>query len=251
MMNVYLPHEKLDVYAEALSYVRRILPVAEAWPRNHAVCDQMERASESVLTNLAHAARQRRTDKGVYHIECSLGSVLECAACLDVAFIKGLIKEPELRFGKESLQRVARMEVGLRQSWCDAVHEEGKTYGAETGGYFPHESLDVYQRSLELCRVLETGILAERGRQDRYARRIDEMTTSLVLNIAEGNGRFSMLDHGKFIGIAQNAVVMLGVYLDLSATGDSLDVEPAKELLRRIAAMLARLGGYLQQDSPE
>jgi hypothetical protein len=77
------------------------------------------------------------------------------------------------------------------------------------------------------------------------------MTTSLVLNIAEGNGRFSMLDHGKFTGIAQNAVVMLGVYLDVSATGDSMDVKPAKELLRRIAAMLARLGGYLQHDRLE
>jgi hypothetical protein len=64
-MNVYLPHEKLDVYGEALSYVRRILPLVETWPRTHTVCDQMERAGESVLTNLAHAARQRRTDKGV------------------------------------------------------------------------------------------------------------------------------------------------------------------------------------------
>ncbi len=250
-MNVYLPHEKLNVYADALVFVRRILPLAEAWPRIHAVCDQLERAGESVLTNLAKAAQQRRTDKGVYHIDCSLGSVLECGACLDVAFVKGLVDEPRLRAEKEALQSIARMEVGLRKSWGSAVQEEGEPYGAGTGGYFSHESLDVYRLSLELCRTLEAGILAAGNRRWRHGKRVDETATSLVLNIAEGNGRFSMLDHGKFIGIAQSAVTILAVYLDLSASGDSVDINPARSLLRRIAAMLARLGGYLHQDDVE
>ena len=61
-MNAFLPHEKLNVYADALSFVRRIMPQVEAWPRIHAVCDQMERACGSVLTNLAKAARHSRTD---------------------------------------------------------------------------------------------------------------------------------------------------------------------------------------------
>lgn len=247
-MNAYLPHEKLNVYAEALAFVRTIQPQVDSWPVAHSVCDQMDRASESILTNLAKAAGRRRTSQGMYHIECSLGSVLECAACLDVAFVKKLIDEPALRVGKKSLQSVARMEVGLRKSWDDAVREEGEPYGVETGGYFSHESLDVYQRSLQLCRLLDTGILTADNRRLRHAKRIDEFATSVVLNIAEGNGRFSRLDHSKFINIAENSTTMMGVYLDLAASSCLVDVEPAKALLREIAAMLAGLKGYLVED---
>lgn len=246
-MNTYLPHETLNVYTDALSLVRRILPLIETWPRYHAICDQMERAGESILTNLAIAARRGRTDKGVYHIECSLGSVLECAACLDLAFLKRLIDEAALKSGKESMQSIARMQFGLRKAWRKVVKEDQEPYGTGTGGYFTHESLDVYQRSLDLCRVLESGILMADNRRSRHAKRIDETATSLVLNIAEGNGRFSMLDHGTFIGLAQNAITQLSVYLDLADTDDAAALETARALLRRIAAMLAKLSGFLHQ----
>lgn len=246
-VNAYLPHEKLHVYADALTFLRATTPLVDAWPRRHAVCDQMQRAGESILANLAKGARRRRTDQGVYFVECSLGSVLECAACLDIAFVKGLVGDSVLRSGKESLQRIARMEVGLRRSWSDSVREAEEPYEAGTGEYFPHESLVVYQRSLQLCRQLEAGVLAGE-RRVRHARRIDETATSLVLNIAEGNGRFSRLDHGKFVQVAGDAAAMLGVYLDLAVAECSEGIEPAKVLLREIAALLAGLKGYLADD---
>lgn len=246
-MNAYLPHEKLHVYADALAFLRTTMPLVDAWPRRHAVCDQMERAGESILANLAKAARRRRTDQGVYFIECSLGSVLECAACLDIALVKGLVSDSVVRSGKESLQRIARMEVGLRRSWSDSVREAEEPYEAGTGECFPHESLVVYQRSLRLCRQLEAGVLAGEHRV-RHARRIDETATSLVLNIAEGNGRFPRLDHGKFVQVAGDAAAMLAVYLDLAAAECSEGIEFAKALLREIAALLAGLKGYLSED---
>jgi four helix bundle protein len=244
-MNAYLPHEKLNVYSEALSFVRTMMPLVETWPRIHAVCDQMERAGESVLSNLAKAARHRRTDKGIYYLECSLGSILECAACLDVALVKGLINEPQVQTGKKSLQCVARMEVGLRKSWGGAVREEDDHYETLTHVLFPHESLVLYRKSLDLYRRLEASVLTTENRRLRHFARIDEMATSLVLNIAEGNGRFSRLDHGKFITIAEDSATMLGVYLDLAASCCATDIEPVKALLREIAAMLAGLKGYL------
>jgi four helix bundle protein len=248
-MNAYLPHEKLNVYDEALSFVRTILPIVDGWPAIHSVRDQMNRASESVLMNIAKAARRRRTNHGLYHIECSLGSVLECAACLDIAFVKRLIDEVGLQSGKGALQQVARMEVGLRNSWVESVREEESSYGAEACRFFPHESLKVYQISLQLFQLLDAGVLAGENRRCGCARRIDETATSLMLNIAEGNGRFSRLDHGKFISIAGDSATILGVYLDLAASVCLMDIEPAKALLRRIAAMLAGLKGYLDEDA--
>ncbi len=46
----------------------------------HGLRGQFDRAIESVATNLVKAARLRDTDAGVYSIEYSLGSVLECHA---------------------------------------------------------------------------------------------------------------------------------------------------------------------------
>jgi len=250
-LNAYLPHEKLHVYAEALTFLRTILPLVASWPRKHAVRDQMDRAGGSILTNLAKAARRRRTDHGIYYIECSLGSVLECAACFDIAFAKRLVTDPVLQTGKDSLQRIARMQIGLRRSWCDEVREGDESYGAATGVYFPHESLVLYQRSLQLCRQLEGSILAAGRRSSPYARRIDQTATSLVLNIAEGNGRFSRLDHGSFITVAQDAATMLGVYLDLAAGADSADTESAKATLREVAMLLAGLKGYLADEGKD
>ncbi|MEI6972002.1 MAG: four helix bundle protein [bacterium] len=113
-MNQYFPHEKLDVYAKSLTFVQLAMGQLESWPATASVRDQLDRATESLLSNLVKAVQWRRSSQGIYFLECSLGSVLECAACLDVAFIKGLLAESELHGGKRLLQAIAQMEVGFR-----------------------------------------------------------------------------------------------------------------------------------------
>jgi four helix bundle protein len=71
-------------------------------------------------------------------------------------------------------------------------------------------------------------------------RDIDETATSMVLNIAEGNGRFAELDHRRFLGISNRATIRLAVLLDIGAargrwTSDKfLNV---KSLIERVANM--------------
>lgn len=250
-MSQYFPHEKLDVYSKSLIFVQLAAGQIESWPATASVRDQLDRASESLITNLVKAVRLRRSSQGAYSLECSLGSVLECAACFDVAFVKNLLDGHLLRDGKTLLQAIAQMEVGLRRSWCTAVHEEAEPYGAETKIYFAHESLTVYQRALQLCQTLEMSLLVDGITCPRYARRIDELMTSLILNIAEGNGRFSQLDHGKFLDVAEEAGIKLAAYLDLVAAAPRIDVGPAKSLLREVMAMLAGLKGYLEAGTGE
>jgi len=75
-------------------------------------------------------------------------------------------------------------------------------------------------------------------------RQIDEVGTSVVLNIAEGNGRYSELDHLHFLHLAQTAAVKGAAYLDLAAARRVLDksaAETGNEILREIGAML---GGF-------
>ena len=81
--------------------------------------------------------------------------------------------------------------------------------------------------------------------RSRHAKRVDGLTTSLTLNIAEGNGRFSKIDHRKFIGLAEDAGTKLAAYMDLLAPMALVDVEPVKDYLRDVMAMLSGLRGYL------
>ena len=244
-MNQYLPHEKLDVYAKALDCAKLAFGITESWPADVAVRDQMERAAESMVVNLVRAARGQRTAQGVYDLECSLGSILECAACLDIAVVNGLLSDSELAQAKQQLIIVARMEVGLRNAWVPSVKESTSVYVTNTDPSFPHESLAVYQRSLQLHRALGN-ILDEHAKGRRYARRIDELSTSVTLNIAEGNVRFSSRDHSKFTDQAEEAGCKLSACLDLAAAVCAVETGEAKRLLREIMAMLAGLKGYLR-----
>lgn len=249
-MNYILPHEQLSVYAKALAFAKWGGALDEAWPARVAVRDQMDRAMESIITNLACAASHQRTDHGIYLLECSLGSVLECAACLDVAQCRKLIGASEVRDGKLSLQEVVRMEVSLRGAWYKAmcVREEPVSYSASEPHFFNHESLAVYQRSLQIHELLAPILLGDK-KESRYAKRIDELSTSLTLNIAEGNGRFSTREHGNFADVAEGAATKLAAYLDLAAATWVVDMSSTKPLLREVMAMLAGLKEYLKLQS--
>lgn len=217
-----------------------------AWPSSWAVHGQFDRAVESIVMNLVKAARLRATDAGLYSIECSLGSVLECAACLDVAFLRHLVDASRVHSAKDVLRQIARMEVGLRSSWENGVREQPGAYATGSDRYFLHESLDVYQRSLQVHESLDA-IWQDDHVRGRHAKRVDELTTSLTLNIAEGNGRFSSVDHSKFLGIAEDAGTKLSAYLDLLAPASRVAVERVKSYLREVMAMLSGLRGYLDE----
>jgi four helix bundle protein len=73
--------------------------------KRHAVVDQLYRAAESIILNIAEAARLRHLDHKQQFFDYASGSALECAACLDIAVVKQLLlreiaaveKQPESR----------------------------------------------------------------------------------------------------------------------------------------------------------
>ena len=79
---------------------------------------------------------------------------------------------------------------------------------------------------------------------NRLLRQVDDCATSMVLNIAEGNGRYSYLDQRRFLHTAHSALVKTAAYLDLCLV-KGLNPQGAditgKRVLDRIAAMLTRM----------
>ena len=71
---------------------------------------------------------------------------------------------------------------------------------------FHHESLDVYRVGLEFMRWF-IRLPGGGDLRDRLCREVDKAATSVVLNVAEGNGRYSELDHRRFLEIAANSAV--------------------------------------------
>ena len=91
--------------------------------------DQLDRASTSVPLNIAEgngkfSARDRRR-----FLEIAEGSALKCAAALDILAIKGVITPAMLREGKDQVEAIVSMLVGLVRSLHDGrICEESATY---------------------------------------------------------------------------------------------------------------------------
>ena len=71
--------EKLKVYERALTSVAGLAQLSTNWDKRHAVVDQLLRASESVVLNLAEGARlrggpqrQHTLESGDYTVQASL-----------------------------------------------------------------------------------------------------------------------------------------------------------------------------------
>ncbi|MCI0534199.1 MAG: four helix bundle protein [Verrucomicrobiales bacterium] len=242
-------HGKLKVYRKALASAASLARHSTIWDKRHAVVDHLCRASESIVMNIAEGARLWHAAHKQHLLDYAMGSALECAACLDIAVIKQLLLAEIAAAEKRSLCEVVRMLMGLRRSWESALlREEPAEYAKESdsepkGWLFPHERLDAYQVGLDFMRwfhALPAGAVLS----SRLYRQVDKAATSVVLNIAEGNGRYLEGDRRNFLDIAEASAVKAAAYLDLCERKAELDPEQRQlgvDLLRRIALMVRGL----------
>ena len=106
--------------------------------------------------------------------------------------------------------------------------------------YFDHEKLDVYRESIAFCGwtgELLAGINAKAAAKDQ----LDRASTSIPLNIAEGNGKIAEKDRARFLEIARGSALECAACLDVllvRGLANEKAVEAAKERLSRIVAML-------------
>jgi four helix bundle protein len=242
-----LTHRKLKVYEKALAVAACAQEFSASWGRRHAIVEHFCRASESIVLNIAEAARLRLGPDKAMALDYAIGSTLECAACLDIAKIKGRLTQERSLTEKSRFLEITRMLIGLRKAWLQSVlNEEPSPYQAQPSRpglpvLFHHESLDVYQVGLDFMRWF-VGLPDGGALTERLCRQVDKYATSAVLNVAEGNGRYSELDHRRFLEIAAASAVKAVAYLELyeqKALPGAMDTAPGREFLSRIIAMLS------------
>jgi four helix bundle protein len=237
-------HEDLRVYQAAIGFVAWLEEVASGITSKVSACDHLTRASGGVPVNIAQASGKRSMNERRQFIDTAYGSSLECAACLDVLCILKSLRASTVSDGKGRLSTLVSMLIGFRKSTGRVVREEGAAYvtAGSKGNrvWFDHEKLDVYRKALEF--VTWCGQLrGDSGVPRSTATSLDKASTGVALNIAEGNGKFSMKDRCRFIGHARTAALQAAATLDILAVRQAKgkrDVAEGKSFLADIVRML-------------
>jgi four helix bundle protein len=110
-------------------------------------------------------------------------------------------------------------------------------------GHFDHEKLEVYRVSLAFIRWLEP-LLQKFPKSSSVRDQLDRASTSIPLNLAEGNGKFTSPDRCRFFDIARGSALECAAALDiLNAKGLCHESETGagKDMLIQIVSMLIGL----------
>jgi four helix bundle protein len=107
-----------------------------------------------------------------------------------------------------------------------------------------HQKLDVYKRALELLDELDAIQTALPAARAHLRDQLDRASTSIVLNIAEGAGEYSLPDKQRFYRMARRSANECAAILDIFERRKTLPVATlarARELIVAVVAMLTRL----------
>ena len=109
---------------------------------------------------------------------------------------------------------------------------------------FDHEKLDVYRTAIEF--VAWAGDLLDGPLADcrkSAVNQLDRASTSVPLNIAEGNGKRSPKDRARYLDIARGSALECSACLDVLVARKAIAIElvaPGKALLYRTVQMLSK-----------
>jgi four helix bundle protein len=115
----------------------------------------------------------------------------------------------------------------------------------DIGRMFDHEKLDAYRLSIEFVAWVTAFLddVPPKGRPSAI-KHLDEASTSVALNIAEGNGKRSMADRARYLEIARGSALECAACLDVLVVRKRLDVDVSlrgKATLVRIVSTVTKL----------
>ena len=124
----YFDHEKLKVYQKALDFVEWSGSILKNIEGNSVIRDQLDRASISISLNIAEGNGKYHPKDRCRYFDISRGSALESSACLDILVKRHLIEIDLCDEGKQMLNEIVAMIVGLIRSNSDRVFEAETEY---------------------------------------------------------------------------------------------------------------------------
>ena len=120
---------------------------------------------------------------------------------------------------------------------------------------FDHEKLNVYQEAIRFVAWADA-LLEPLPKNLAVYSQLDRAATSIPLNIAEGNGKYTAPDRCRFFDIARGSALECAACLDVLAAKNRIaQLDQGKEILSRIVSMLVGLirstsAERVHEDSP-
>ena len=135
-MKPQFDHKKLRVYQDAVAFAGWAGELLDSLTGKLAVKDQLDRASTSIVLNLAEGNGKRSHRDRCRFLDIARGSAVESAACLDVLLARGKIDDCRASEGKRQLVGVVSMLAGLISRFggneiANGVSEARATYGQQ------------------------------------------------------------------------------------------------------------------------
>src|SRR4051812_39535151 len=114
--------------------------------------------------------------------------------------------------------------------------------------YFDHEKLDVYRNSIAFCAWV--GDFLPLITQKTAAKdQLDRASMSVPLNIAEGNGKFSVKDRARYLEMARGSALECAACLDVLVARKLATADQVEEPKSQLAAIVRMMIGLLKRFS--
>ncbi|MEY2528545.1 MAG: hypothetical protein QOJ05_635 [Verrucomicrobiota bacterium] len=114
--------------------------------------------------------------------------------------------------------------------------------------YFDHEKLDVYRNSIAFCAWVGD-FLPSITQKTAAKDQLDRASTSVPLNIAEGNGKFSVRDRARFLEMARGSALECAACLDVLVARKVATEDQVAGAKSQLAAIVRMMIGLLKRFS--
>ena len=115
---------------------------------------------------------------------------------------------------------------------------------------FDHEKLNVYQKSIDFV-VWVDELLESIPKSIAVHKQLERASTSIPLNIAEGNGKHTPADRCKFFDIARGSALECAACLDVLVAKKMIEEKKAEEGKASLVEIVSMLVGLTRANSPD
>lgn len=122
-------HEKLTVYQRALEFASWSQDLIESLTKRTSTRDQLERAGDSIALNIAEGNGKFSQKDRARFFQIAHGSVLECAACLDLLVARRCSAGSAIARGKSILEEIVKMLFTMLDQLGCRIAEDSAEYG--------------------------------------------------------------------------------------------------------------------------
>ena len=115
---------------------------------------------------------------------------------------------------------------------------------------FDHEKLNVYQASIRFLAWTDD-LLEDVPKSLAVHNQLDRASTSVPLNIAEGNGKHTPADRCRFFDIARGSALECAACLDVLVAKKQIAEKDANDGKASLVEIVSMLVGLIRANSPD